>query len=507
MAIARTRQNTIYGFPNPLANQFPEPIVMNRNPTTFDQGEIGQTWVRPDNNTAFILTSSVAGVNTWSTSPVVPVNPLNLDVINNLTVGGTAGVTGNISTAGTLLGDALNITNNAVIGGTLGVTGISTFTGDVVINGDFDINSGDTVTIQSSANSPAAVRLFASNAAGGITMDAGTQGYTISTATNGPFNVQNGTGTITLNGTGAQAINIGTQAAVVKTIAIGGTGANVITIGNTQTAGSFSLGAAMTTGTINIGGTGLQTGTVNLAVGTGLQTINLGTGGTGAKTINIGTGAAVANQINLGGTGANAIHIGDTQTAGSISLGDAMTTGTINIGGTGLQTGDMDIAVGSGAQDINIGNNALGVKTIEIGNDVAGSTVVLHGGAGIGSAIIIDDGSFVINTGTGALQLSNDGAATAVDIATGAGVKTTTLGSTNTTSTTTINSGTGGIQLVAPLVRLNALVNIYVGAGAPGAPLALEAGDMYIRTNPTGPTERLYIATGVGTWTNVTCAA
>jgi len=52
-----------------------------------------------------------------------------------------------------------------------------------------------------------------------------------------------------------------------------------------------------------------------------------------------------------------------------------------------------------------------------------------------------------LNSGTHGVNISTDAAATVVSIATGAGNKTLTLGSTNTTSTTTIQSGSGGINI------------------------------------------------------------
>jgi hypothetical protein len=52
-----SRANSLYGFPNPTSNQFPAPIVTNRAPTSYDQGEIGQEWVDQLTNSAWVLTS------------------------------------------------------------------------------------------------------------------------------------------------------------------------------------------------------------------------------------------------------------------------------------------------------------------------------------------------------------------------------------------------------------------------------------------------------------------
>jgi|HubBroStandDraft_1064217.scaffolds.fasta_scaffold27183_4 hypothetical protein len=57
------------------------------------------------------------------------------------------------------------------------------------------------------------------------------------------------------------------------------------------------------------------------------------------------------------------------------------------------------------------------------------------------------NGALTVASGTGAINISADAAATTVNLATGAGVKALTIGSTHTSSATTINSGTGGLVL------------------------------------------------------------
>jgi hypothetical protein len=132
------------------------------------------------------------------------------------------------------------------------------------------------------------------------------------------------TGTITIGGTGAQtgSIGIGTGTGAqtlnfgtgtgAKTINIGGTGANVIRIGSAQTAGSISIGAAQTTGTISIGGTGAQTGTIDIAQGTGNQVINIGANPAGQKAISIGNTAATSTLALRGLNGISVISNSST---------------------------------------------------------------------------------------------------------------------------------------------------------------------------------------------------
>ena len=81
------------------------------------------------------------------------------------------------------------------------------------------------------------------------------------------------------------------------------------------------------------------------------------------------------------------------------------------------------------------------------------------------------------------------------------------MGSTNTTASTIINAGTGGIFLNAPFVELPGPIYLYTGAGVPAGGLALHTGDLYINTTAASLTTRMYIATTAGTWTNFTTAA
>lgn len=291
-------------------------------------------------------------------------------------------------------------------------------------------------------------------------------------------------------GSGAGAINIGTGTTGVKTIAIGGTAANVITLGNTQTTGSVAIGNAMTSGTVTVGGTA-GTGTITLGQATNAtgqtvsissgasiaganivnvlagatpaasQTLNImtGLGSAGTYTfnlltanstgttqaVNIATGSAVST-IAIGGTGANTIAIANTQTGGSLSLAHAMTTGNIVIG------------------------DAQTTGTLTIGSTAAGSGLVR----------IVD--------GTGAQT---------VQIATGAGAKTVSLGSTNTTSTTTIQAGSGGVNLtgdvnltaVATKISLNGgAVTDFIGTGV------LALGTVTIANTNISASDRIFLS-------------
>ena len=312
-----------------------------------------------------------------------------------ITLGNSTGATSVVLNAGT---GPINIGTNAIahtvsIGNSTGATSV------VIDSGTGPINVGTnavahTVTIGNVTGATA------------VNINAGSGGSVITT-TNAALGLVSGTGAMNISAdAAATTVNIGTGAAVVKTINIGGTGANVIAIGNTQTAGSVAIGTAMTGGTISIGGTGLQTGTVSIAPGTGAQTVNIGTGGTGVKTVNIATGA-IGNIVTIGSVTAAAsmsLLVG----TGNFTL-EGNVASTYTISGTGVNTGTITIDGGTGARTINVANNT-GIKTINIAGDSATSANIIK-------------------------------------IGTGAAAQTVTVGSTNTTSTTTINAGSGNVNV------------------------------------------------------------
>ena len=62
----QTQSESLYGFPQPVPNQFPTPIPARRDPTGFDTGYIiGQVWINKVAGTAWTLVSNVGGVATW----------------------------------------------------------------------------------------------------------------------------------------------------------------------------------------------------------------------------------------------------------------------------------------------------------------------------------------------------------------------------------------------------------------------------------------------------------
>lgn len=554
MSTKVSRRNSLYGYPSPQAGLQQEPIVQKRDPNAADAAEIGCIWINTTSQSYFILTSSIGSINTWvsttggaETLTALTVNPGDITVTAgdvNITAGdlnmdpASAAALGDTSAASMVIANTLTVNGGTSLNNALTVAGDSTFnsdvtvTGDLTVNGDFDLTSAAAIALTTTSNTnPAisltanggtaetivlhatqgtsnssvdllstvggvtlsgglatvyAINLTASNAAGGMTFAAGTNGYGIS-ATNGPIAVTSGTGAISISAdAAATTVNIGTGAAVVKTISIGGTGANVIAIGNTQTAGSVSVGNAMTTGTITIGGSGLQTGTVSIAPGTGAQTVAIATGGTGIKTVNIATGA-IDNVVTIGSaTGAASLSL----LSGTGNLTGA-STGTLLLDSVGV------LELNSSAGVISIGNDAV-AQNINVGTGAAARTITIGNASGASSV--------VVNVGTGALNLGTSATAHA-----------TTVGSTTAGSTLILNTPVGisvfasnglNVSTAGCGLTLPGGLLVLAGTGSPSGTITAPIGSLYLRSDPAGATSRAYINVDAGTgWTNITCAA
>lgn len=61
-----TQAQSQYGLPQPITNQFPTPVIAQRDPTTADTGYIlGQIWVNKPSGTMWGMTSAAGGVANW----------------------------------------------------------------------------------------------------------------------------------------------------------------------------------------------------------------------------------------------------------------------------------------------------------------------------------------------------------------------------------------------------------------------------------------------------------
>jgi len=344
----------------------------------------------------------------------------------------------------------------------------SATTSNVTVTGaseDLQLYSvGGAVLIDGSEAIATAISLDASDAAGGVTIAAGTGGLL--------FGNQADCTTIDLGDfapTAGRIITIGggtvITAAVTDLIDIAPDGAttnaNSIKQVNVNT-GVVAVGESLTyiaTGAVTSGThtVGIQTGNVtagtvvtNVSTGTGTKTVNAGNAD-GLTTVNIDAITLINNDINVNtsintGTSTGVVAIGNAaagamsvDTAAGISL-DAATASNFTV------TGAADLTLQSTLGGVDIISGLAAADAIVLNaSDAAGGIDLDCGSAGFIATIA--NGPLTVTTGTGQVDISADATANTVNIATGAGIKTLTMGSDNTTSITTIDCGTAGMSL------------------------------------------------------------
>ena len=141
--------------------------------------------------------------------------------------------------------------------------------------------------------------------------------------------------------------------------------------------------------------------------------------------------------LNLNTAGTGATNLGTTTNTGAVSIGNTTGTVTIVSGGSGINLNTTNnnptsINTGSSTGTVSLGNTAatltlLGTTTI---NNNAGTATTQIGAGSTTGQITIG------GTGTQTLAIGN-----------GAGIKTVQLGSSNSSSTTTILAGSGGLTI------------------------------------------------------------
>jgi len=241
----------------------------------------------------------------------------------------------------------------------------------------------------------------------------------------------------------------------------------------------------------------------------------LATAGTTVNTFGSTTGAtSLSFYVGTGN------YLVDGVGASTYTWGPSTTTGTITLGGS-AGTGTMTFGSSTGAQSYVIAGGASGVKTVNVATGATANVVTINSTTGAATTLI-QSGSGGIDldaaTGSGFVAIAaNLAVANAIELDAGVGgitlntaVGTAVVTSDAITSTLGDITATNGDVILAAAtnkIQLPGPVFIMSGAGVPANGLAIQAGDMYIRTDPAGATSRIYIATGAGAWSNVTCAA
>ena len=318
-------------------------------------------------------------------------------------------------------------------------------------------------------NGATALVLSASNAAGGIDIDAGTGGIAIDST--GVVSIDAvGASNLTTNGaltvSGSTALNLASDGGEIDIT----TRLGLIDIN--ATAGAIDMDAAGAV-TIDSSGAAISIGADDID-----QAINIGT--QGERTVSISTGA-FASTLALGNvTGATTVTLkGGT---GGIDIDCGGATGALALDTAG---GDIEIGANAAAGDMNIGTNGT-ARTITIGNTTGATGVVIDCGTGdlslgasatahevtIGPASAATDAGLTLraNTGgididchqaTGVLALDTAGgdieigvnaAAGDINIGTNATARTVTVGNTTGATAVAINAGSGDVTVTGDLM-------------------------------------------------------
>ena len=227
---------------------------------------------------------------------------------------------------------------------------------------------------------------------------------------------------------------------------------------------------------------------------------------TAAGGVTIGN-ATLAQGITID-SGAGAIDIGNSATGKIITIGSTTGAGALNMyAGTGnfvlngaggatytigsstttgtfdiggiAQTGTANLFTGAGAMALNIGT---GNATVYLGNTSGATSTTVNSGTGGISLLTGTSGNLSLKTGTTGTVTLDSGTTGGVNIGTGASAKTITLGNATGATAVNINSGTGGITLLT----------------ATTGNLSLTTGTTGTVTFDSGTTGTVNIGTGTG---------
>lgn len=202
--------------------------------------------------------------------------------------------------------------------------------------------------------------------------------------------------------------------------------------------------------------------------------------------------------VSLGGTGLSSGTSGGIlgfTASGTIASSAALTQHAVLLGGG---VGSTPSALGSlGTTTTVLHGNASGdpsFSAVSLISDVSGTLAVANGGTGVTSS-----------TGTGSTVLSNT--PTLVTPVIGAATGT----STSVTGLHLARSGTAtpaAASAVAAFAMGSAGVGLYWGTGDPNTSLTAPKGSLFLRTDGSSTSTRIYVNTDASTaWTNVTTAA
>ena len=355
-----------------------------------------------------------------------------------ISVTGTKDASLILSSTGTNTADAIQITASAggiaitaqdnktedVTGNstnTIGGNKLETITGNSTItcNGTtgFTLDCAKIINLDSNDATAGAVKIAASNAAGGIDIDCGTGGIN-SANTGAAVSTTGGITTTTMTGAETITNSAGSARTVVGQYSVDSAeaSATAIKLNASATAGGIDIDAG--TGGINSNTTGTSTNTATtgytIATSGAASNVSVSAAGGGAQTLTLNSAGTEANALDFNATAggldidvakgveiqAGSGNINMDTTSGAITIGTAGTSTAIQIGNiTGPSTSTVSL------NNLNVlgtlvtsGNSTQNGDLIVAGNlTVQGDTVTMNTGE-----IISEDKNIMLNTGTSA---------------------------------------------------------------------------------------------------------
>lgn len=320
------------------------------------------------------------------------------------------------------------------------------------------------VTITGGVASADAVNIVASNAAGGIDIDAGTAGFIVDTT--GGISLDSAAAS-NFTATGAFDITVQSTAGSILLNA-GEAAADAINIDST---GGFDLDAALQVNIDSSQAAAANSVRIVASAADGGMDIDAGTGGitidsTGAVSID---GAASSN-LSVSGAGVdvtvassagqaivdggeaavNAVRLFASNAAGGIDIDSG--TGGITIDSTGVLSLDS-----AGATNL----TATGAFTVTVAS-TAGAVAVTSG-----TTMDLDAaGALALNSSAAAINIGNDAVAQAINIGTGAAARTITVGNTTGASALVLTAGSGAVSCATNLILSSVATQFQMKGGA-----------------------------------------
>lgn len=288
-----------------------------------------------------------------------------------------------------------------------------------------------TATHVLTSNGAGVAPTFQANGSGTVTSVSGGNNITITGTATDPI--------VNVSGTTDHGVQVGNATNSLTSLAVGTTGQVL-----TGVTGADPVFAAPAASSITItGDSGGALGPSNAFTLTGGTT---GLTLSGAGTTETLTGTLI---VGNGGTGVSTMT-----TAYAPVCAGTTATGNLQVASTGLSTSgyvltsngssalpSFQAAAASGITITGDSGGALGPSSAF--TFTGGTTGLSFGGSGTTETLTFAG----ITANGGTVSLATDATTSTINVGTGAGVKTSTLGSTNTTSTTAIKSGTGNIAM------------------------------------------------------------